>query len=93
MRFDGSDVGLNNTASEDVNAVWTFESSGDIYLSTVGAFSVTGASGDGADVFICHPTSLGPTTACTFGPGLYWDGSTKGFAGEVVDALVVVPGN
>jgi len=61
----------------------------DIYLSTLGALSVSGASGDGADVFVCHPTSIGVTTACTYGPGLYWDGSTKSFAGEIIDVVAL----
>ena len=87
MYFDGSDVQLSQAATEDVNGAWIDGSSGKIYLTTLGAFSVTGASGDGADVFICTPSSLGATTACTYGPGLWWDGSADGFAGEVMDAL------
>jgi hypothetical protein len=90
MYFDGSDVGLDTAASEDISGVWVDPANSDIYLSTLGTFAVTGASGDGADVFICRPSSLGNTTACTFGPGLYWDGSLNGFAGEVVDGLVIV---
>jgi len=88
--FDGSDVGLSNSASEDINGLWV-DSNNDIYLSTLGAFSVTGASGDGADVFVCHPTATGATTACTYGPGLYWDGSANGFAGEIVDVVTLSP--
>lgn len=84
--FDGSDVGLADSANEDVGGVWV-DSNGDIHLSTLGAFSVTGASGDGADVFVCHPTSTGANTACTYGPGLFWDGSTKSFAGEIIDVV------
>jgi hypothetical protein len=90
MYFDGSDVGLNNSASEDINGTWIDKTNGKIYLTTVGSFSVSGASGDGADVFICTPNSLGSTTSCTFGPGLYWDGSQKGFAGEIADAIEIV---
>jgi hypothetical protein len=88
MYFDGSDVGLSNTSSEDVNGAWIDPATGKIYLTTLGAFSVTGVSGDGADVFICTPSSLGPTTACTF--AMHWDGSANGFAGEVMDALDIV---
>jgi carboxypeptidase T len=91
LYFDGSDVGLSTAASEDVNGTWISAATGDIYLSTLGAFSVTGSSGDAADIFVCHPSSLGSTTACTFGPGLYWDGSTKGFAGEITDGISIVP--
>ena len=88
MYFDGSDVGLSNTSSEDVNGAWIEPATGKIYLTTLGAFSVAGVSGDGADVFICTPSSLGPTTACTF--AMHWDGSANGFAGEVMDALDIV---
>ncbi len=89
LYFDGSDVGLGS-GSEDVVGVWVDPLNGDLYLTTAGAFSVSGSIGDGADIFVCHPITLGSTTSCTFGPGLYWDGSTHGFAGEVVDAVVIV---
>lgn len=84
--FDGSDVALNTASSEDVNGVW-IDASGDVYLTTVGTFSVTGASGDGADIFACAG-SFGPTTSCSF--NMYWDGSANGFAGEVMNAFEVV---
>jgi hypothetical protein len=83
--FDGSDVSLTNS-SEDTNGAWV-DTNGDIYLTTVGAFAVTGASGDGSDIFRCAPSSIGSTTACTF--NLYWDGSDNGFAGEVTDAVYI----
>ena len=88
MYFDGSDVGLNTTSSEDITGVWIDPTNNQIYLSTIGTFSVTGVSGDGADIFICTPGSLGPTTSCTF--SMYWDGSTFGFAGEVADGIDIV---
>ena len=86
LYFDGSDVGLTNF-SENVGGVWANTTTGDIYLATSGLFSVSGASGDAADVFVCHPTSVGANTACAFGPGLYFDGSTKSFGGEVIDDI------
>jgi hypothetical protein len=89
LYFDGSDVGLADSSTEDVGGAWVNEANGDIYLAAVGAFSVVGAAGDGADVFICRPSSLGNNTACTFGPGLYWDGSANGFAGQVVDGVAL----
>ncbi|MBK8902097.1 MAG: proprotein convertase P-domain-containing protein [Anaerolineaceae bacterium] len=82
--FDGSDVALNTSSSEDINGTW-IAPNGDIYLSTLGAFSVTGASGDGADIFRCVPGSIGSTTSCTY--SMYWDGSANGFAGEVTDGF------
>jgi hypothetical protein len=89
LHFDGSDVSLA-ASSEDVWGAWSSMSNNDVYLTTQGVFSVNGSSGDGADIFICHAGSLGGTTSCTFGPGLYWDGSAQGFAGEVIDAFMVV---
>jgi hypothetical protein len=88
LYFDGSDVGLNSSNAEDVNGVWV-DSNNDLYLTTVGAFDVTGVSGDGSDVFRCVPGSLGSTTSCTF--NMYWDGSANGFSGEVTDGLDIVP--
>lgn len=87
MYFDGSDVGLSTMASEDINGAWIEAATGKIYLTTLGAFSVTGVIGDGADIFICTPGSLGTTTTCTF--TMYWDGSVNGFSGEVMDALEI----
>jgi len=89
--FDGSDVGLADTANEDVNGLWISDISGQIYLSTLGAFLVPGVSGDGADIFVCIPGSLGTNTSCTYDPDLYWDGSLNGFAGQVLDGFDVVP--
>jgi hypothetical protein len=77
---------LSTASSEDVNGTWQ-ASNGDIYLTTLGAFAVTGTSGDGADIFRCVPSSLGATTSCTF--SLYWDGSANGFAGEVMDGFFI----
>ena len=89
MYFDGSDVGLTDT-TEDVNGVWVENANNDLYLTTTGAFSVTGSSGDGSDIFICHPGTLGTNTTCTFGPGLYWDGSNNGFSGQETDGVDIV---
>jgi hypothetical protein len=88
LYFDGSDVGLNDAASEEINEIWIDPANNNFYLTTLGAFTVPGVIGDGADVFICTPGSLGSTTGCTYTP--YWDGSLNGFAGEVVDGLDIV---
>ncbi len=85
--LDGSDVGLSSTSNEDINGVWV-DAAGKIYLTTLGAFGVTGVSGDGSDVFVCAPSALGSTTRCTF--TMYWDGSANGFSGEVTDSLGIV---
>ncbi len=86
--FDGSDVGLASTSNEDLNGVWV-NATGEIFLTTLGSFSVTGLSGDGSDIFICTPGSLGSTTTCTY--SMYWDGSVNGFLGEDTDSFSIVP--
>lgn len=87
--FDGSDVGLGTSAYEDIYGVWVDVTNGDIYLTTRGTFSVPGVSGNGADIFVCHPITLGATTSCTFGPGLFWDGSLYGFGSEEMDGFFI----
>jgi hypothetical protein len=88
LYFDGSDVGLNEATSEQINGIWIEPSTNKIYLTTAGAFSVPGLSGAGSDVFICTPSSLGATTACVYTS--YWIGASNGFAGEIVDGLHIV---
>ena len=89
LYFDGSDVELTPLGNEDVNALWIDPATNKLYLSTLGAFAVTGATGGGDDVFVCTPGTLGATTTCTYGPGLYFDGSANGF-NVVLDAFVIV---
>ncbi len=86
LYFDGSDVGLADTGMEDVDAL-DVDSNGNIYLSTLGDFSVTSVAGFDEDVFICSPTSLGSNTACNYSPALYFDGSTWGLDINDVDAF------
>jgi hypothetical protein len=88
MYFDGSDVGLSNTSNEDVNGAWV-DGAGRIYLTTLGSFSVSGVSGDGSDLFVCRPGTVGNTTTCTW--AMYWDGSANGFSGEVTDSVSITP--
>lgn len=90
LYVDGSDVGLTDNSTEDLRGIWV-ASGGQLYLSTAGTFSVTGTNGGGDDVFVCTPTSLGSTTACTFGPGLYWAGNLYGFGAEILDGLAIKP--
>jgi hypothetical protein len=87
LYFDGSDVGLT-TNSEDVNGAW-LDAAGKIYLTTLGNFSVTGLSGDAADIFACVPGTTGANTTCTW--SMYWDASANGFAGEDTDSLGILP--
>ncbi len=86
LYFDGSDVGLADSSNEDVDAL-DVDPNGDIYLSTLGDFSVTGVSGADEDVFVCSPTSLGGVTACNYSPALYFDGSAWGQSANDVDAF------
>jgi predicted outer membrane repeat protein len=93
LYFDGSDVGLADSNNEDIDAL-DVTSNGNIYLSTLGDFAVSGLSGADEDVFVCVPTSIGSTTACNYSPSLYFDGSTWGLDANDVDAfnfLVVTP--
>ncbi len=83
--LDGSDVGLS-AGTEDVDAV-DVRATGEIDLSTTGAFAVSGLSGDGEDVFTCVPITLGATSACSYAPTLVVDGSAVGLAGLGVDAF------
>jgi len=92
LYFDGSDVGLNTSSSEDINGIWIDPVTSELYLTTNGTFAVTGVSGDGSDIFICTPASgsTPSTTSCTF--RMYWNGSASGFAGEVTDAIEIDKG-
>ena len=87
LEFDGSDVGLSDSSSEDVTGIWLDNATGNIYLSLLGSFAVTGASGDGADILLCSSPSTGNNTSCTF--SLFWDGSLNGFGGEAIDGLFI----
>jgi hypothetical protein len=86
LYFDGSDVGLGY---KDIEGTWIDPATGEIYLSINRPFSLPGVNGDGSDIFVCDPSSLGASTSCTFSP--FWDGSANGFGSEVVDALAIDP--
>ena len=86
MYFDGSDVGLADSSNEDVDAL-DVTPNGNIYLSTLGDFAVSGLAGADEDVFVCVPSSIGDTTSCNYLPTLYFDGSAWGLAGNDVDAI------
>lgn len=74
MYFDGSDVGLT-TNNEDIDSI-SLDATGRLVISTLGAFSVTGASGNDEDLIVFNATSLGSTTAGTW--QMYFDGSDVG---------------
>jgi len=85
LYLDGSDVGLTSS-DEDVDAV-AVDASGRIYLSTTGAFAVTGRSGADEDVFLFTPATLGATTSGTFSTALFFTGSLFGLGGNDVVAI------
>jgi subtilisin-like proprotein convertase family protein len=89
MHFDGSDVGLSTTTSEDVDAAG-ITPTGTILLSTLGSFSVTGATGADEDVFQFTPTTLGTNTAGSF--AMFLDLSTIGISTAAnINAVELVP--
>ena len=89
--FDGSDVGLT-ADSEDIDAI-DFAPDGRLVVSTLGSFSVTGASGNDEDLFAFSSTSLGSATSGTW--SWYFDGSDVGLTGstEDVNGLWIDPAN
>ncbi len=86
--FDGSDVKLT-TGSEDISGAWVDSASGNLFLSTLNKFNVTGLSGTRSDIFVCQSFSAGNNTSCTFGPDLFWEGANYGFGSELLDALAI----
>jgi hypothetical protein len=88
MYFDGSDVGLNTDAGEDIDGLYV-ANNGTIYLSTRGAFAVTGVSGTASDIFSCTPVTLGATTNCTFSSSLFFTGASWGLNTNNVDGLAL----
>jgi hypothetical protein len=80
LYLDVSDVGLNDSSDEDVAGVSIDAVTGDIYLSTRGAFSVPDVSGGPADVLVCQPESLGSATSCNFTS--HWVGSAHGLTSD-----------
>ncbi len=90
LYFDGSDVGLASSSSEDVDAIELLPD-GRLLLSTTGDVSVTGvSSGRDEDLLAFTPTSLGDNTAGSF--AMYFDGSDVGLSSssdEDVDAVAV----
>lgn len=68
LYFDGSTVGLG---AEDIAGV-DVAANGDLHLSVLNAFNVTGADGNATDIFTCKPSGPGhPTPGCAY--SLLWD--------------------
>ena len=88
--FDGSDVGLSSSGSEDVDAA-ALDASGKIYLSTLGKFSVTGMSGADEDMFVFTPATLGTSTTGAFDPTLFFNASVYGLGANDLYAFDLTP--
>jgi hypothetical protein len=85
--FDGSDVGLSSSSSEDLDGA-ALTASGHLLFSTVGSFSVSGLSGADEDVAEFTGT-FGSSTSGSFSMRL--DLSTIGIAtGENVGGVFIV---
>ncbi len=91
LEFDGSDVGLASSSSEDIDAV-SVTSDGGIHFSTTGSFSVSGLAGTDEDVGRFDPTSLGSSTSGAFQSSLIFDGSAFGFTNDIGGLHIVDTG-
>ncbi|MGF1523744.1 MAG: choice-of-anchor Q domain-containing protein [Leptolyngbyaceae cyanobacterium] len=80
LYFDGSDVDLRNNG-EDLNAIAVRQ--GELFFSTNANLSVPGLRGNDEDIASFTPSSIGETTAGSFGEDLFFDGNTFGFTGNV----------
>lgn len=84
LYLDGSDVGLstNNLWGASID-----QYNGEIHLTTQNGFSVSGVSGDAADIFTCSGTT-GENSTCAFTSWL--DGGSGGVAsGQSFDGIQV----
>lgn len=91
LYLDGSDLGLEDDG-EDVDAVEV--AGADVYLSTAGAFSLTGGrSGEQSDLVVCKDATTGTDSACR-STAIAFAGAGAGLAGgpEDVDGLALGPG-
>ena len=79
--FDGSDVDLDSS-SEDVKAI-AVDDSGNLYLSTVGNFTVPSSTGTDEDVSLFRFTTTGANTSGSFDSELFVDGSGIGITGDI----------
>ncbi len=82
--FDGTVVpGLK---AEDVNALWIDPTTGDLYISIVGAFNLGGIAGNGRDIVKLTPSGA----PGGYTPSLVYDGSAAGFPTDI-DGLEMIP--
>ncbi len=81
MHFDGSDVGLSQSA-EDIDAI-ALDSDGNLLISVRSVFNAGGVTGSDKDLFRFDATELGPNTAGSW--QLYFDGEDVGLTTSTED--------
>ncbi len=86
LYVDGSDIDLGDS-SEDIKGLSAL-SSGELVLSTLGGFNVTGLTGSGSDLFSFNPSSLGDNTSGSF--DLLSDGASNGLGNQVVADISII---
>jgi hypothetical protein len=88
MYFDGSDLGFGKASSDDINGIHIDPNSNQIYLTTNESFSIPGISGNGEDIILCIPETLGSSTSCSLQS--YWIGALHDFDGKIVDGIHII---
>lgn len=83
MFLDGSTLGLLASV-EDVVGL-SVDPTGIIYLTTLGNYSVAGATGTKSDLLQCIPLDAAPITSCDF--STHWRGADHSFQGENVSGV------
>jgi hypothetical protein len=87
LYFDGSDVGLNDSETEDVKGVSVLDN-GEVVISTQGDFQVSGLNGSGGDLLSFNPNSLGDNTSGSFSQ--FSDADGNGFNTQAIADFSVV---
>ena len=86
LYVDASDIGLD-TSSEDIKGLSILDS-GELVLSSLGSFQVSGLSGGGSDLFSFNPSSIGDNTSGSFSS--FSSGADSGLGSQVVADISVV---
>lgn len=85
--FDGSDIGLNNSGTEEINGV-SLSATGDLLFTTLANFNGNGVlTGEGSDIAICHQPVSGLKSSCS-SMSLLLDGSANGLPGATTAARI-----
>lgn len=88
MYIDSSRSGL----TKDVDALWVGSDDSQLFLSVDSSFRLNASIGDDEDLFIMNVTTFGTASAGTYGPGLFFDGSSVNFK-EDIDGLSISSSN